>query len=87
MALLPPDFFLNASLISLEDLELAARNRSGNLSKVLRHELDMWVEHEATAMMARWFIENRETLARREITPEITPKSTGLFAKERKKLG
>ncbi|GAC1632816.1 MAG: hypothetical protein NVS9B14_06530 [Candidatus Acidiferrum sp.] len=49
-------------MTSLQDLELAALNRSANLSRALKRELDSWVEQTAAAMLARWMIENREAL-------------------------
>ena len=61
-ALPPIDFLLEASLISLQDLELAALNRRANLSRAILSELDQWVEQSATAMLARWMIEKREEL-------------------------
>jgi hypothetical protein len=58
----PLDFLREASPRSLQDLELAAQNRGANLSKAIRAELEAWVEQVATAMLARWFIENRDRL-------------------------
>jgi hypothetical protein len=61
-ALPPLDFLLEASLISLQDLELAALNRSANLGKAVKSDLEQWIEQCAAAMLARWMIENREAL-------------------------
>ncbi len=78
MDLPPLEFLLEASGISLQDLELAALNRSANLSKVLKHELDLWVEQVAAAMLARWMMDNREALlSRREV--EIKPQKVEFF--------
>lgn len=61
-ALPPLSFLLEASQTSLQDLELASLNRSANLGKAVKSELQMWIEQCAAAMLARWMIENRETL-------------------------
>jgi hypothetical protein len=85
MALPPLEFLLEASGLSLQDLELAALNRSANLSKVLKHELDLWIEQMAAAMIARWIMENREALLRGN-SVEIKPKKVEFFdAREGKK--
>lgn len=61
--ILPPlSFLLDASRACLQDLELASLNRSANLGKAVRSELEQWIAQCATAMLARWMIENRETL-------------------------
>lgn len=85
MALPPADVLLEASQVLLQDLELSAANRTANLSKVLRHELETWIEQAALAMLARWFIENRDALLGREARPEIGPVSVDIFTRERKK--
>lgn len=60
---LPPiDFLLEASQTSLQDLELASLNRSANLARAVRSEIEQWIEQSAAAMVARWMIENREKL-------------------------
>ena len=61
-ALPPLSFLLEASPTSLQDLELASLNRSANLGKAVKSELQMWIEQCAAAMLARWMIENREAL-------------------------
>lgn len=62
MALPPLEFLLDASKMSLQELELSALNRSANLSKILKIELDTWIEQMAVAMIARWMLDNREAL-------------------------
>jgi hypothetical protein len=85
MPLPPLEFLFEASAMSLQDLELAALNRSANLSKVLKHELDLWVEQMAAAMIARWMMDNREALLRGS-SVEIKPKKVEfLEAREEKK--
>lgn len=69
----------------MQDLELAALNRSANLSKVVKHELDLWVEQAAIAMVARWMLENRDKLLEGR-TIEVKPKKADFFAvREEKK--
>lgn len=58
----PIEYLLHASFITLQDLELAALNRSSNLRKVVHRDLDVWIEHQVTAIVVRWFMENREEL-------------------------
>jgi hypothetical protein len=74
------EFLLEASKASLEDLELASLNRSANLSKILKRELDAWVEQLASAIVARWMMENREIIIREVLgAVEIKPKKVELF--------
>jgi hypothetical protein len=56
------DFLLESSTRSLQDLELASLNRSANLARAVRSEIEQWIEQTAAAMVARWMIENREAL-------------------------
>lgn len=58
------DFLYEASACSLQDLEITSLNRSANLSKTIRVELEEWIDLEATAKIARWMSENREALLR-----------------------
>lgn len=80
------DFLLEASGRSLQDMELAARNRAANLSKQLRIEIEAWIEQETAAAVARWMFENREEIikyARSEIVVE--PKRIEPFRREQKR--
>lgn len=81
MALPDIEFLLESSMRSLEDLELSARNRSANLSKAVRAELDAWIEQQAAAMLVRWMIEHRDAL----VFPEIKPKRVELLEVESRK--
>ena len=65
---IPLEFLLDSSDRSLQDLELAALNRSANLSKAVRVNVEQWVEQLTAAAVARWMVENRErlTLPRRK---------------------
>lgn len=84
MPLPPADFLFDASQGLVEDLELAALNRAANISKTLKREIDSWVEQSATAMLARWMIENRATLlAHRQI--EVKPRRVEFLETTEKK--
>ena len=81
----PLDFLLSASTKSLEDLELAALNRANNLVKGIKAELHALSEQTAAAMLARWMLENRESLLRAGRQPiEIEPlRDFDLFSTEK----
>lgn len=80
MPMPPLNFLLEASIKSLEDLELSSLNRSANLSKRLKIELDAWVEQLTTAEVARWMMENREGIILEVLrTVELKPKKADLF--------
>lgn len=78
------DFLLYASTRSLENLELSSLNRAANLSKTLKLEMDEWIEQAATAMMARWMIENRAELLGQSVIC-AKPKSLPLFDRKEKR--
>jgi hypothetical protein len=80
-----PEFVLDASTKSLEDLELAALNRAANLLKGIKVELHALSEQTATAMLARWMLENREAFLRGRGTPvQAEPlKAFELFSSEK----
>jgi len=61
-ALPPLSFVLEGSLTSLQDLELNSLNRSRNLARTVRSEIEEWIVQEATGMLARWMIKHREAL-------------------------
>ena len=79
MPIPPLDFLLECSMVSLQDLELSAMSRSANFAKQLRVELDMWVEETATAMLARWLQENRDSIREMLVTVDVKPKKAELF--------
>jgi hypothetical protein len=72
------DFLLDASIKSLADLELSSLNRAANLSKTIKREMDAWIEESASAMLARWMIENRAELLRQTSTT-LLPDKVELF--------
>jgi hypothetical protein len=77
-ALPPLSFLLEASPTSLQDLELASLNRSRNLARTVRSEIEQWIEQEAAGMLARWMIKNREALLAAGAAIE-TPDLTDVF--------
>lgn len=86
MPLLPLDFLMEASARSLQDCELASRNRSANLSKIIRRELEAWIEQEAAAMLAQWIRENREAIIRYAATTvEMEPKKIDFLKRDERK--
>jgi hypothetical protein len=57
---LPPlEYLFECSVVSLQDLEMAALNRSANCLKRAKIEWDEAVAQREVAGVARWFIENR----------------------------
>lgn len=79
------DFLLDASQISLEDLELASLNRADSLGKQIRQNLDHWVEQRAAAAVARWMIEHRDELLATQPKKIIKADLQEYFAPKRKK--
>ena len=72
MALPPIEYLLDCSLKSLEDLELAALNRSQQCLKAARAEFEEACAQREAAGVARWLRENRETLlGRRKESEEV----------------
>jgi hypothetical protein len=58
------EYLLDCSQKSLEDLELAALNRSQQCLKAAKLEMDEAVAQREAAGVARWLIENRVELLR-----------------------
>lgn len=86
MSLPDLNFLFEVSVRSLQEVELAALNRSANLSKAVKHELDLWVEKEAEAMLARWFLDNREALLQAALKRiELRPKKVELLESSKEK--
>jgi hypothetical protein len=61
----PWEFLLSASRNTLQNYELSRLALAANLRKEAGPILDQWVEELASAMMARWLLEEK----RREVTP------------------
>lgn len=83
MSLPSLEFLLEASTISLQNLELSELALSANLGKGVKVEVEEWVEHLAVAMLARWMIENREVLLKAGATTE-SPQIGDVFRQTRK---
>jgi len=56
----PWEFLLSASRSSLQSFELSRLARAANLRKEISTLLDQWMEENASAMLARWLMEQRE---------------------------
>jgi len=63
----PWEFLLSASRNSLQSYELSRLGHAANLRKEIGQLLDSWLEENASAMLARWLMEQRE---RRSEPPE-----------------
>lgn len=53
----PWEFLLSASRISLQSYELSRLSHAANLRKEIGALLDLWLEENACAMLARWLLE------------------------------
>ena len=56
----PWEFLLSASRNSLQSYELSRLNHAANLRKEIAALLDLWIEENSAAMLARWLMEQRE---------------------------
>ncbi|HVS74411.1 MAG TPA: hypothetical protein VHE23_03210 [Candidatus Acidoferrales bacterium] len=56
----PWDFLFSASVFSLRSFELSRLNHAANLRHDISRLLDQWVEESASALLARWLIQQRE---------------------------
>ena len=56
----PWEFLLSASRNSLQSYELSRLNHAANLRKEIGALLDLWVEENSAAMLARWLMEQGE---------------------------
>lgn len=55
----PWEFLLSASRTSLQSYELSRLGHAANLRKEIGALLDQWLEENASAMLARWLMEQR----------------------------
>ena len=62
----PWEFLLSASRNSLQSFELSRLSHASNLRKEITQLLDIWLEENSAAMLARWLMEQRERPATRE---------------------
>lgn len=56
----PWEFLLSASRSSLQSYELSRLGHAANLRKEIGALLDLWMEENSAAMLARWLMEQRE---------------------------
>jgi hypothetical protein len=58
----PWEFLLSASRNSLQSYELSRLSHAANLRKEIGALLDLWMEENSAAMLARWLMEQGERL-------------------------
>jgi hypothetical protein len=58
----PWDFLLSASRTSLQSYELSRLSHAANVRKEIGQLLDVYLEESSNAMVARWLMEQRESL-------------------------
>ena len=56
----PWKFLLSASRNSLQSYELSRLSHAANLRKEIGALLDLWMEENSAAMLARWLMEQRQ---------------------------
>jgi hypothetical protein len=56
----PWEFLLSASRNSLQSYELSRLSHAANLRKEIAALLDLWMEENSAAMLARWLMEQQE---------------------------
>jgi len=56
----PWEFLLAASRNSLQSYELSRLSHAANLRKEIGALLDLWMEENSAAMLARWLMQQRE---------------------------
>ena len=54
------EFLLSASSNSLQSYELSRLNHAANLRKEITQLLDTWLDENASALLARWLMRQRE---------------------------
>jgi hypothetical protein len=60
----PWEFLLSASRNSLQSFELSRLAHASNLRKEIAALIDLWMEENAAAMLARWLLEQRDRSGR-----------------------
>ena len=71
----PWEFLLSASRNSLQSYELSRLSHAANLRKEIGALLDLWLEENSAAMLARWLMEQRQ---RPQQAPEAAPPAESL---------
>ncbi len=59
----PWEFLDSASSFALQSYELSRLSHAANLRKEIGRLLDQWLEESASAMLARWLLEQRKRRA------------------------
>jgi hypothetical protein len=65
----PWEFLLSASRNSLQSYELTRLSHAANLRKEINDLLDQWLEENASAMLARWLMEQRARPSETDAAP------------------
>ncbi len=74
----PWEFLLSASRTSLQSYELSRLSHAANLRKEIGNLLDLWIEENSSAMLARWLMEHREhSVAVAEVPAPAEPRVNG----------
>ena len=73
----PWEFLLSASRNSLQSYELTRLSDAANLRKEINALLDQWLEENASAMLARWLMEQRARPSEIDATAPGEAKANG----------
>ncbi len=81
----PWEFLLSASRHSLQSYELSRLSHASNLRKEIAALLDLWIEENSSAMLARWLLEHqdREAEAAAESRPQAARTVSDNFLSDR----
>ena len=71
----PWKFLVSASRNSLQSYELSRLSHAANLRKEIGALLDLWLEENSAAMLARWLMEQRDHPRQ---APEAAPSAESL---------
>ncbi len=73
----PGEFLLSASRNSLQSYELSRLSHAANLRKEIGALLDLWMEANSAAMVARWLMEQgeRPQQGQQDVSSESLPRS------------
>jgi hypothetical protein len=73
----PWEFLLSASRNSLQSFEFTRLSHAANLRKEIAALLDQWQEETASAMLARWLMDQRERHGK-TAEPAFSPEAAAL---------
>jgi hypothetical protein len=65
----PLDYLQAASRSSLQSFELARLNHAANLRNEIATLIDQWITESCEAMLARWMLDNHQSLQSSPINP------------------